>query len=325
MTASNTSPCFIGIDVSKAHLDIAVRPTGDHWQVDNTQEGIATLVEKFRPVAPIRIVLEATGGFETACTAVLVAAGFPVAVINPRQGRDFAKSLGRLAKTDKVDAAVLARFAEAIRPEPRVLPDEQTQHLQAVLVRRRQIVEMFVAEKNRLSATQDAQVRPGLEEHIAWLEAELADLDQDLHNQLRSSPVWCAKVDLLSTVKGIGPVTTTTLLAELPELGQLNRRKIAALVGVAPFNRDSGHQHGQRTIWGGRAGVRHALYMATLVAARFNPVIKAFYERLIQAGKLKKVALVACMRKLLTILNAMLRSGTRWQPNLAATKVPLTT
>jgi transposase len=243
-----------------------------------------------------------------------------VAVINPRQARNFAKSLGRLAKTDKVDASVLAHFGDALRPEPRPMPDEATQHLQAVLVRRRQVIEMLVAEKNRLSTILDAAVQSRLEDHIAWLEQELEDLDRDLHDQLRASPVWCEKEDLLRSVKGIDPVTTTTLLAELPELGQLDRRKIAALVGVAPFNRDSGYMHGKRVIWGGRACVRHALYMAALSASRHNPVIKAFYQRLIQAGKMKKVALVACMRKLLTILNAMLRTGKPWQPSLVASK-----
>jgi transposase len=320
MTASNTTAFFIGIDVSKAHLDIAIRPTQDHWQVENTQAGITELVVKLRPMAPSLIVLEATGGYETCCTASLVAAGFAVAVINPRQARNFAKSLGRLAKTDKVDASVLAHFGDALRPEPRPMPDEATQHLQAVLVRRRQVIEMLVAEKNRLSTILDAAVQSRLEDHIAWLEQELEDLDRDLHDQLRASPVWCEKEDLLRSVKGIGPVTTTTLLAELPELGQLDRRKIAALVGVAPFNRDSGYMHGKRVIWGGRACVRHALYMAALSASRHNPVIKAFYQRLIQAGKMKKVALVACMRKLLTILNAMLRTGKPWQPSLVASK-----
>jgi transposase len=320
MSTNNVTPLFIGIDVSKAHLDIAVRPGQLHWQVENTTTGIDELIAKLRPMAPTLIVLEATGGYETACAAGLAAAGFAVAVINPRQARDFAKSLGRLAKTDKVDASDLARFGEALRPEPRPLPDEASRHLQAVLVRRRQIIEMLVAEKNRLSATQDAAVRIRMQEHITWLEQELEDLDQDLDNQLRNSPMWREKENLLCSVKGVGPVTATTLLAELPELGKLDRRKIAALVGVAPFNRDSGRQRGKRAIWGGRATVRQALYMATLSACRHNPVIRAFYQRLLQAGKLKMVAIVACMRKLLTILNAMIRYGTPWQPQLAASK-----
>jgi transposase len=320
MSTNNKTPLFIGIDVSKAHLDIAVRPTRMHWQVENSAAGIDELIVKLRPLAPTLIVLEATGGLETACTAGLAAAGFAVAVINPRQARDFAKSVGRLAKTDKVDASVLAHFGDALRPDPRPLPDEATRHLQAVLVRRRQLIEMTVAEKNRLSSTLDTSVRIRLQEHITWLEQELEDLDQDLNNQLRNSPMWREKENLLRSVKGVGSVTATTLLAELPELGQLDRRKIAALVGVAPFNRDSGHQHGKRAIWGGRASVRCALYMATLCASRHNPVIRAFYQRLLLAGKQKKVALVACMRKLLTILNAMIRYGTPWQPHLAASK-----
>jgi transposase len=320
MSTNNITPLFIGIDVSKAHLDIAVRPGQLHWQVENTTTGIDELIAKLRPMAPTLIVLEATGGYETACAAGLAAAGFAVAVINPRQARDFAKSLGRLAKTDKVDASDLARFGEALRPEPRPLPDEASRHLQAVLVRRRQIIEMLVAEKNRLSATQDAAVRIRMQEHITWLEQELEDLDQDLDHQLRNSPLWREKENLLRSVKGVGPVTATTLLAELPELGQLDRRKIAALVGVAPFNRDSGRQHGKRAIWGGRASVRQVLYMATLSASQHNSVIRAFYQRLLQAGKPHKVALVACMRKLLTILNAMISHGTPWQPQLAASK-----
>lgn len=320
MSTNNITPLFIGIDVSKAHLDIAVRPGQLHWQVENTTTGIDELIAKLRPMAPTLIVLEATGGYETACAAGLAAAGFAVAVINPRQARDFAKSLGRLAKTDKVDASDLARFGEALRPEPRPLPDEASRHLQAVLVRRRQIIEILVAEKNRISATQDAAVRIRMQEHITWLEQELEDLDQDLDNQLRNSPLWREKENLLCSVKGVGPVTATTLLAELPELGQLDRRKIAALVGVAPFNRDSGRQRGKRAIWGGRASVRQVLYMATLSASQHNPVIRAFYQRLLQAGKPNKVALVACMRKLLTILNAMIRHGTPWQPQLPASK-----
>jgi transposase len=314
---------YIGIDVSKKHLDMAVRPTGERWQVDNDSAGIAGLVERLRPLAPKLIVLEATGGLETAVTAALAAAGWAVAVINPRQGRDFAKSLGRLAKTDKIDALILAWFAEAVHPEPRVLPDAQTQALQAVLVRRRQLIEMLVAEKNRLALTH-ATVKPRLQAHITWLEAELAQIDQELHDQLRASPLWREQEDLLRSVKGVGPVTATTLLAELPELGKLNRKQIAALVGVAPFNCDSGTMHGKRAIWGGRACVRNALYMAALSASQHNPVIQDFYNRLVKAGKLHKVALVACMRKLLTILNAILRSQKAWDATLAATKSPAT-
>jgi transposase len=313
---------FMGIDVSKLHLDIAVRPTNERFQTENTSEGIAQWVTQIQALRPTLVVLEATGGWEIAVTVALAAAEIAVAVVNPRQVRDFAKSLGRLAKTDKIDAVILARFAEAIQPEPRTLPDEQTQQLKAILVRRRQLIEMLVAEKNRLGLTH-AMIKPHLQEHIIWLEQEVADIDQDLHQRLRNSPLWREKEDLLRSVKGIGPVTATTLLAELPELGQLNRKQIAALVGVAPFNCDSGNMHGRRAIWGGRACVRNVLYMAALSACRFNPVIRTFYDHLIQAGKLKKVALVACMRKLLTILNAMIRSGKPWQPELAATKLPI--
>lgn len=320
MSTKVNPPVFIGIDVSQAHLDVAGRPSGERWRFDNTLEGIAQVVDQLLPLAPRLIVLEATGGWELSVTASLAAAGLPVAIVNPRQVRDFAKSLGRLAKTDQIDALILARFAEAVRPEVRPLPDAQTQELQAVLVRRRQLIEMLVAEKNRLALTH-ASMRPRLNQHIAWLEAELEELDQQLHDRLQASPVWREKEDLLRSVKGVGAVTATTLLAELPELGQLNRKQIAALVGVAPFNCDSGQRQGQRAIWGGRATVRTCLYMAALSAVQHNVVIKPFYQRLIAAGKKRKVALVACMRKLLTILNAMLRSGKKWQPALAAPKV----
>ncbi len=310
---------FIGIDVSKAHLDVAIRPSGEGWREENDSEGIEGLVKKVQPQKPILVVLEATGGFETAVTAALAAAGLPVAVINPRQGRDFAKSLGKLAKTDKIDAAMLARFAEAVRPEVRILPDEQSQELQAVLVRRRQVIEMLVAEKNRLSITHPT-MRARVKDHITWLEQELAEIDDQLHTQLQASPVWRTKEKLLRSVKGVGQVTATTLLAELPELGNLNRKKIAALVGVAPFNCDSGNKRGKRAIWGGRASVRSSLYMAALSASQHNIVIQPFYDHLIQQGKLHKVALTACMRKLLTILNAILRSGKPFDPKLATSK-----
>ena len=320
MSHPSNPPVYIGIDVSKAQLDLAMRPAGTHSQVTNDSEGITALLKQVQELQPTLIVLEATGGLETAATAALVVAGQPVAVINPRQARDFAKSLGRLAKTDKIDAAMLAHFAEAIRPEVRQLPDEQAQVLQAKLVRRRQLIEMLVAEKNRVSLTH-ASVQCLVKEHITWLEGALSKIDQELQDQLQASPVWREKENLLRSVKGVGPVTAITLLAELPELGQLNRKKIAALVGVAPFNCDSGKMKGKRAIWGGRACVRTALYMATLSATRHNPVIRVFYDHLIQAGKLPKVALVACMRKLLTILNAILRSGKAWNPSLAVPKL----
>jgi transposase len=316
MTAT---PVFVGIDVSKARLDVAVRPSGARWQVENNETGIAGLQQKLAELQPGLIVLEATGGYETAVVAVLASSGLPVAVINPRQARDFAKSLGRLAKTDKIDALVLAHFAEAIRPEPRALPDEQTLQLQAWVVRRRQLIEMLVMEKNRLSQTHK-QLRPGVQEHIDWLEKQLNDVDGQLRTSLQNSPVWREQEDLLRSVPGVGPVLSVTLLAELPELGQLNRKQIAALVGVAPYNCDSGRMHGKRAIWGGRATVRSALYMAALSARRFNPVIRTFYERLVAAGKPAKVALTACMRKLVTILNSMMRSKTHWQPQKAVIK-----
>lgn len=257
------------------------------------------------------VVVEATGGQQDSVAGALAAAGVPLAVVNPRQVRDFAKATGKLAKTDALDAQVLARFGEALRPEPRPLPDEETEVLGILLTRRRQLIEMLVMEKNRLAAAKK-MLRRDIEAHIQFLNTSLKDIDKDLHAALRASPAWRAKDDLLQAVPGIGPVLSATLLGALPELGRLDRRQIAALVGVAPFNRDSGRQRGQRTISGGRASVRTAFYMATLTATRFNPVIRAFYDRLCKAGKPKKVALVACMRKLLTILNAMLRAGTPW-------------
>jgi transposase len=310
---------FVGIDVSKAHLDVALRPSGARWQVDNAEAGIALLVQELVELQPTLIVLEATGGYETAAVAALASAGLAVAVINPRQSRDFAKSLGRLAKTDRIDALILARFAEAIQPEPRRLPDEQALQLQAWLVRRRQLLEMLVAEKNRLSVTHK-QLRPDVQEHIDYLEKRLKDIDQEIQSSLHNSPVWREKEDLLRSVPGVGRVLAVTLIAELLELGTLNRKQIAALVGVAPFNCDSGQLRGKRAIWGGRASVRTSLYMATLSAIRFNPIIRTFYERLKAAGKPAKVALTACMRKLLTILNAMMHSGKTWQPHLASNK-----
>lgn len=319
MTTSPSILTYVGIDVSKAHLDIALRPAGVRWQVDNDEPGIAPLVQKLVELQPTLIVLEATGGYETPAVAALASAGLAVAVINPRQARDFAKSLGRLAKTDQIDALILARFAEAVQPEPRRLPDEQALQLQAWLVRRRQLLEMLVAEKNRLSMTHK-QLRPSVQEHIGWLEKSLKDIDQQIQSHLHSSPVWREQEDLLRSVPGVGRVLAVTLIAELPELGTLNRKQIAALVGVAPFNCDSGQLRGKRAIWGGRASVRTCLYMATLSAIRYNPILCTFYERLKEAGKPAKVALTACMRKLLTILNAMMHSRKTWQPRLAANK-----
>lgn len=324
MSTSSTNSLFVGIDVSKASLDVALRPGDESWQTPNDEAGITQLVKRMKPYPIELIIVEATGGWEVAVVSALAEAGLPVAVVNPRQVRDFAKSLGRLAKTDRLDARILAHFGEAIHPEPRSLPDAQARHLQALLTRRRQLIEMLVAEKNR-RALIHPDFLSDLQAHLAFLEAHLNELDQQLRGLLEDSPCWREKDDLLQSVPGVGVVTAATLLAELPELGQLDRKKIAALVGVAPFHRDSGVYRGKRTIWGGRGAVRAILYMATLSAKRFNPIIKQFYERLIQAGKPPKVALTACMRKLLTILNAMLKSGTSWQPHLALPKPVLTT
>jgi transposase len=256
--------------------------------------------------------MEATGGYENVIAATLVASNFKVAVVNPRQVRDFAKATGKLAKTDIIDSYVLAEFAKVIKPEVRPLPDEFTRELSALVTRRKQITEMITAEKNRLSGAPE-NIKPEIESHIIWLKSRLKDIDNNLSKSIHKSPVCKKKIDLLKSTPGIGPVVSYTLLASLPELGTLNRRQIAALVGVAPFCRDSGTLRGKRTVWGGRANVRSALYMGTLVATKHNPVIKAFYDRLIGAGKAPKVALTACMRKLLVILNAMLKHQTPWQ------------
>ena len=310
------SSIFVGIDVSKARLDIAMRPSGESESVTNDKAGIQALVKRLAEIQAELIVLEATGGVERWVTRALASAEFPVVVVNPRQLRDFAKATGQLAKTDRIDAMVLARFAQAVRPDVRPLPDEVTLELRALIARRRQITEMIVAESNRLSGASKA-VKKRIGAHIRWLEKELGRADEDLDQSIRQSPIWCHNQDLLKSVPGIGPIVSRTLLAELPELGQLNRKEIAALVGVAPFNRDSGKLKGRRAIWGGRATVRAALYMAALVASRRNTVIRALYKRLLDAGKARKVALVACMRKLLTILNAMIKHKTRWSENFS--------
>ncbi len=307
---------FVGIDVSAAHLDMAVAPTRASWQVTNDEAGIVTVVEQLQGLEPALVVLEATGGLQLPLAAALATAGVPVAVVNPRQVRAFARATGKLAKTDKLDAQLLAQFAQQVHPTPRPLPDVQARELSAVLARRRQVLEMLVAEKQR-RRTAMPRVRPRIERHVGVLEQELADLDDELGHLVRQSPLWREKEDLLRGVPGVGPTLTFTLLAELPELGTLNSKQIAALVGVAPLNRASGTLRGRRTVWGGRATVRAALYMATLVATRFNPVIQSFYQRLLAAGKRKKVALTACMRKLLVILNAMLKHRIAWQLNHA--------
>ena len=302
---------FVGIDVSKAQLDVAVRPTGKRWTLPYDQTGIEGLIPQIVDLEPALVLLEATGGLELPLVAALAAAALPVVVVNPRQVRDFAKATGTLAKTDTLDAGVLAHFADAVRPEVRPLKDAETQVLNSLTVRRRQVMTMLVSEKNRLGSAIGA-VSPRIEAHIAWLEQELSDLDKGLRQTLRRSSVWREKDDLLRTVPGVGEQLSLTLLAHLPELGTLNRRQIAALVGVAPYNRDSGTLRGKRAVWGGRSRVRAVLYMGALVASRHNPAIRDFYQRLLAAGKPKKVALVASMRKLLVILNGMLKHGSSW-------------
>jgi transposase len=307
----------VGIDVAKAALDVAVRPSGEERQLANDAAGMADLVAWMKALSPRVIVVEATGGYEAPLAAELGIAHLPVAVVNPRQVRDFAKATGRLAKTDRLDAQTLAHFGQAVRPTPRPLPDEETQALAALLERRRQIVAMRTAEENRLGATRVALVRTRIQAHLEWLETDLREIDDDLRLRLRASPLWRAQDDLLQSVPGIGPILSLTLLAELPELGRLSHAQIAALVGVAPLNRDSGTRRGRRAVWGGRRAVRTTLSMGTLRATRCNPTIRSFYSRLLAGGKAKKVALVACMQKLLTILNAMLKHQTPWQAQAA--------
>lgn len=308
---------FVGIDVSKSRLDVAVRPTGEVWQFTNDEAGFATLVDRLKPLAPKLVVMEATGGYQAPLAAALTVAEVAVAVVNPRQVRDFGRATGELAKTDAIDAAVIARFAEVLKPEPRNLPDADTLALQGLVMRRRQLVDMIVAETNRF-ATAVEPVRTDIHEHISWMKRRLKDIDDDLYTSLKKSPLWRVKEQLLRSAPGIGRVSICALIAQLPELGNLSARKIAALVGVAPFNRDSGTLRGKRTTWGGRASVRHVLYMATLTAIRCSPTIAAFNARLRAAGKPAKVAHVASMRKLLVRLNAMARTGTPWKEEVQA-------
>lgn len=311
------TPVYVGIDVAKAELVVACRPHGDRWTVRNEADGIEATVARVAALAPGLIVLEATGGYERALVAALAVAGLPVVVANPRQVRDFAKATGRLAKNDRLDADVLALFAERVQPTPRAVPDADRELLTALLTRRRQLLDMLVAEQNRLEHATGA-VRRDIQQHVRWLQQRVRDVDEDLDGTIRRSPVWRAREQLLRSVPGIGPVVSRTLLAALPELGTLDRKQIAALVGVAPMARDSGTLRGRRLVSGGRAPVRAVLYMGTLVAAYRNPVIRAFYQRLLAAGKPKKLALTACMRKLLTILNAMMRTNTAWKADVAA-------
>jgi transposase len=303
---------FVGIDVSKDCLDVAARPSGESWQVANTELGIASLVKRLAKLQPTLVVLEATGRLESAAVSALAVAEVPLAIVNPRQVRDFARSTGKLAKTDKLDAQMLARFADAVRPEPRPLPDETQQRLEALLVRRRQLLGMVTAERNRRRRA-PTMTRAEIDEHIAWLQVRVEALEDELNKTIRSSPLWREKVALLRSVPGVGPMLAATIVAQLPELGVLTHKEISALVGVAPLNRDSGNWRGKRTIWGGRPQVRAALYMSALVATQFNPLIRPFYLRLLATGKPKKLALTACMRKLLIILNAIAHRGMPWR------------
>jgi transposase len=307
---------FVGIDVSKAWLDIAVHELEETFRVNNDETGLASLVKRLKKLKPTLIVLEPTGGFEMLAVAELSHAGLPVVAINAKRVRDFARATGRLAKTDKLDAKVLAHFAAAVRPPVRNLRSEEEEQVTALLTRRRQVLDMLTVEKNRL-VTVRAKMRSDLEAHIHWLSKSLQELDKELAGFVKSTPVWKEKDALLQSVPGVGPVTSATMLGMLPELGQLNRQEIAALVGVAPVNKDSGKKQGKRRVFGGRADVRSVLYMAALSAKKFNPVIQKFYERLIKHGKEKKVALTACMRKLLVILNAMMHTNQPWRTQAA--------
>jgi len=310
------SKTFIGVDVSKERLDCFCRPTGTAFSCDNTPSGIAALLQWAEAQQPQLIVLEATGGLERPLVAELVVGQLPVVVVNPRQVRDFARAIGQLAKTDRIDAAVIAHFGEAVNPEARPWPDHLTQQMDALMTRRRQLVQMLAAERNHLVSA-PVQVQNYVKEHIVQLEELIKKLDQDIDQMITTSPIWKTKENLLRSFKGVGPVLSRTLLAELPELGRLSRQEISKLVGVAPLNNDSGKHKGKRSCWGGRASVRMPLYMAALSATRCNPVIKEFYQRLLAKGKLKKVAIVACMRKMLTILNAMIKSNKPWDASLA--------
>jgi len=302
---------FVGIDVSKSHLDVAVYPGGQHDRWDNDDSGIEKLIKFVKSLPVALIVMESTGGYESLAASMLSANALPVVVVNPRLVRSFAKSTGKLAKTDQIDAHSIAHFASAVRPEQRQLKDEHVQLLAALNTRRRQIINMLVAEKNRLHTAPKANQK-NIRQHIKWLEKNLQQIDTDIQKQIRKSPIWRKDDDILQSYKGIGPVSSTTLLSDLPELGKLDSKKITALVGLAPFNCDSGQYRGRRRIWGGRSHVRKTLYMAAKSAKRFNPQIKAFYDRLRDAGKPHKVAMTACMRKMLVTLNAMLKNKTYW-------------
>jgi transposase len=307
---------FVGIDVAKEKVDVAVRPGGERWEAANDAKGIRRLGRRLRKLGAVLVVMEATGGYETELALALTECGLPVRILNPRQVRDFAKGKGLLAKTDSLDAAILAEYAETYRPEARPLPDEEAREMAALLSRRRQLVEMMTAEKSRLEHVR-GELRKRLLAHIAWLESEIERTERDLDERMRRSPLYLKEHGRLLSVPGVGNQTALSLILNLPELGTLNRKQIAALAGVAPFNKDSGRRRGKKSVWGGRANVRAVLYMAAVVASRHNQAIRACYERLCAAGKPKKLALTACMRKLLTILNAMTRDQSLWTPSLA--------
>ena len=309
---------FVGIDISKDRLDVHLRPSAEAFAVDRNHAGLEQLAARLRTLEPHTVVMEATGGFETVVALALGAAQLPIAVVNPRQIRDFARATGRLAKTDALDAEAIARFAEAVRPELRALPDEAAQQLGELVARRRQVVEMVTAERNRMRSMRDKRVLKRIQRHLVLLQKELTEIEGDIDEAVRSSPIWREKEELYASVPGVGKNLARTLIADLPELGSLGRRAVALLVGVAPINRDSGTWRGRRLIQGGRASVRTALYMSALVASRYNPSLKVFYQRLLAAGKPKKLALVAVMRKLLTILNAIARDRHAWRPAACA-------
>lgn len=314
--SEQTPAVYVGIDVAKAHVDIMVRPSGQQWRASQDASGRQETVCRLQALHPALVVLEATGGYEAPLVHALQRGGLAVAVVNPRQVRDFARASGRLAKTDRIDAQVLTLFAERMQPPAQPAPDPQREALDQLRARRRQLVESVSAEKNRLPQTTGA-ARQSVEAHLAWLAEELARIEAQMRQAVAENPAWERQQQLLRSVPGVGPVLAVTLLADLPELGTLDRKRIAALVGVAPLNRDSGTLRGKRTIWGGRATVRTALYMATLAAVRWNPVLRAFYERLCRAGKAKKTARIACMHKLLVVLNAIVKQGAPWQPSYA--------
>ena len=304
---------WLGIDVSQAVLDAHLLPSGEAWSVSNDADGIKDLVVRLKATRDVLVVMEATGGYQHEAAVALSRAGAAVAVVNPRQVRDFGRATGRLAKTDRISAEVIALFGERLRPEARFVPDDELDLLAALIQRRRQLSGMLTAEKNRLRVTRSGEVKRELKTHIRWLEKRISDTEQKLDGAIRKSPLWRAKDKILQSTPGVGSVVSRTLISDLPELGKLNRKQIGALAGVAPFARDSGTMRGKRSVWGGRSSVRSVLYMAALVGVRYNPVLRETYQRLLARGKLPKVALVACMRKLLVILNAMLRGETPWK------------